>query len=399
MSALTSAAKRLRRVPLRGVIFDMDGTLTKPNLDFKEMYRRCGVPLSDDLLVAIAGMPKKDADAANAVIDEMEAEGRRTLELFPGATECAKWLQRHGIPMAMVTRNTKETVTHLHNHLWLPAGLQAFNPAISRDNTAVPAKPDPGALHVIAEQWGMTAGPELLMVGDSVSNDIGFGKAAGVSTALLDSGRRYLEGGSDGGADFCVENLALLPRMLFQSFEIVSDVTAKQEESKAPTPATEAGIAAAGADLSRLASLGQAELNACDASGNTPLIWAANAGAAKAVDFLLSKGVDVNIQGCLGATAICRASRYGHAESLSLLLAAPGINCNIPNNRLQSPLHFAAFKKNPGAVKLLLEHGANTLILDRKGRTPAEDTSDETIRDQILEVRAKQMATPSLWQP
>ena len=32
-------AKASRPV-LRGVIFDMDGTLTKPNLDFTEMYRR-----------------------------------------------------------------------------------------------------------------------------------------------------------------------------------------------------------------------------------------------------------------------------------------------------------------------------------------------------------------------
>ena len=31
------------RPALRGVVFDMDGTLTKPNLDFTEMYRRCGV--------------------------------------------------------------------------------------------------------------------------------------------------------------------------------------------------------------------------------------------------------------------------------------------------------------------------------------------------------------------
>ena len=30
---------------LRGVVFDMDGTLTVPNLDFTEMYRRCNVPV------------------------------------------------------------------------------------------------------------------------------------------------------------------------------------------------------------------------------------------------------------------------------------------------------------------------------------------------------------------
>ena len=62
------------RPVLRGVVFDMDGTLTIPNLDFKKMYSRCGVDLSDDLLAAIARMPAEQAAAANAVIGEMEAE-------------------------------------------------------------------------------------------------------------------------------------------------------------------------------------------------------------------------------------------------------------------------------------------------------------------------------------
>ena len=63
------------RPVLRGVIFDMDGTLTVPNLDFTDMYRRCNVPLDQDLLAAIAAMPFEEASKANAVIDEMEEEG------------------------------------------------------------------------------------------------------------------------------------------------------------------------------------------------------------------------------------------------------------------------------------------------------------------------------------
>ena len=119
---------------LRGVVFDMDGTLTVPNLDFKVMYgmfwgavsnarrrsrasarhprhpqpspppppERCGVDASDDLLAAIATMPADKAAAANAVIDEMEAEGRRTLQLEKGVAELARWLQFHNIPTALV---------------------------------------------------------------------------------------------------------------------------------------------------------------------------------------------------------------------------------------------------------------------------------------------------------
>ena len=37
---------------LRGVVFDLDGTLTVQNLDFAELYRRAGVPLGEDILSA-----------------------------------------------------------------------------------------------------------------------------------------------------------------------------------------------------------------------------------------------------------------------------------------------------------------------------------------------------------
>jgi len=36
------------KIPLRGVVFDMDGTLTVPNLDFAEMYRRAGLVMGKD---------------------------------------------------------------------------------------------------------------------------------------------------------------------------------------------------------------------------------------------------------------------------------------------------------------------------------------------------------------
>ena len=53
------------------------------------------------------------------------------------------------MPTAMVTRNSAETVAHLHAALWEPAGLVAFAPAISRDDD-LPPKPDPAALGRIA---------------------------------------------------------------------------------------------------------------------------------------------------------------------------------------------------------------------------------------------------------
>lgn len=68
----------MARPVLRGVVFDMDGTLTVPNLDFALMYKRCNVPMSEDILKAVDRMPKEEKHAAWRVIDAMEEEGVST---------------------------------------------------------------------------------------------------------------------------------------------------------------------------------------------------------------------------------------------------------------------------------------------------------------------------------
>ena len=386
------------RPALRGVVFDMDGTLTKPNLDFSEMYRRCGVDMSEDILGAVAAMPPAERAAATAVIDEMEAEGRRTLAVMPGAVELVRWLHAHEVPTALVTRNTRATVAHLHDALWAPRGLAPFAPAISRDDE-LPAKPDPAAFARIASAWGAAApSGELLMVGDSPANDVAFGKAAGAATALLDSGRRTVEGGADGGADIVVHRLASLPRALFERFEIGSALAGPLRKYPTPAPQSAASRAAAAGDAAALAAMALDECDARDGDGgNTPLVWAADAGHARAVEALLGKGVAVNTRGYLGATACARACRAGHVDVLAALLGAPGCDPNVANDKMQSPLHFAAFKRQPAAVELMLAAPAcDPFVLDRKGRTPAEDTSDEAIRAAILaaqdEVHAARMS-------
>ena len=152
-----------------------------------------------------------------------------------------------------------------------------------------------------------------------------------------------------------------------------------------PSPSSDAATAAVAGDLARLESC--EDVATPDASGNTPLIWAADSGAADCVPYLRDR-CDVNHRGYLGATAVCRAARKGHLDALQLLLKADGVDVNAPNDKMQSPLHFAAFKRNRACVEALLAVGASTYVLDRKGRTPAEDTSDEEIRAAILDGRA-----------
>ena len=400
-SLMTSSKKPV----LRGVVFDMDGTITKPNLDFKLMYERCGVSRENDLLAEIAKMPAEKAAVALEVIDEMEAEGRRTLQLEPGAIELCRWLRAHSLPVALVTRNSAESVEHLHAALCGPAGMPRFDPAVSRDDAGIPPKPDPTAMQHISHRWSL-APDTLLMVGDSPSNDVSFGKAAGAHTALVDSGRRVSEGAvSSGGADLVVASLAELPRAIWAHFTLPGP-TGEPILTKygAPTPASAASAAAAAGHSSLLQGFSAAELAQPDPSsedsseawsgkGNTPLIWAADAGRQGVVEgilgTLLAAGpaaaavTAVNARGYLGATAVSRAARRGHSDVLRLLCAVPGIDLDTPNIKMQTPLHFAAFKRHEDAVRVLLEAGANPRALDRKGRTPDQDTDVAAIRDLI----------------
>ena len=152
-----------------------------------------------------------------------------------------------------------------------------------------------------------------------------------------------------------------------------------------PFPTSPLAIAAQTGDLATLRSFPVEEFAESDEHENTPLIWAAEGGHNDAVTFLLEAKADVvNAQGYLGNTALGRACRCGHVDVVASLLGAAAIDPNIPNRKLQYPMHFAAFKRHPEVVKLMLASGLCDLtVTDRKGRTPAEDTKDEKIREMI----------------
>ncbi|KAL3161139.1 hypothetical protein ABBQ38_009514 [Trebouxia sp. C0009 RCD-2024] len=70
---MSASAQPANKRVIKGVIFDMDGTLTMPVIDFAEMRRRCGV-LTGDVLDTIAGWPADKQHAANQAIKEVEDE-------------------------------------------------------------------------------------------------------------------------------------------------------------------------------------------------------------------------------------------------------------------------------------------------------------------------------------
>lgn len=336
----TGVSSDATKPTLRGVVFDMDGTLTKPNLDFAEMYRRCGVDPAHDILEQIAKLPSaEEQEGKLAIIEEMEEEGRRTLELVPGAMELISWLDSHEIPMAIVTRNTRRTTDVLINDILPPSLGKHFHPMITRDDE-YPPKPDPAAMQAIMKEWSANDRPapessSFLMVGDSVANDIGFGNQAGATTALLDSGRRYQEEQQGKTAsiddtilkpDFVVDCLWQLSRQLWFHFHIDGKLgTTLQRLPKVPAPKepeTELGIAATNGDLFLVRNILEkvgADVNGIDESGNTALIWATECNQVQMVQLLAgTENINLNHRGFLRATALCRAARRGYGTSRHL---------------------------------------------------------------------------------
>lgn len=184
---------------IRGVIFDMDGTLTVPVLDFALMRKRLEIP-EGDMLATIRSWPDERQKVAFDIIEEIEEEGRTRQTLQPGAKGLMRTLDQKGIPKAILTRNTEKAVKHLESHL----GTR-FSLIVTR---AFPTfKPDPApALHICRE-WNLDPA-EVLLVGD-YRDDMTCGRRAGMRTCLLlnDHNTSFAE-----LADFTINSLEELAR-------------------------------------------------------------------------------------------------------------------------------------------------------------------------------------------
>ena len=148
------------------------------------------------------------------------------IQSMAGAKDLVAWLSAHKILTALVTRNTQEAAMTFAD-LLLP---HQFDVIIGRDYSKdegasmLSNKPDPALFHHIVGKWS-TNPSDMIMVGDSLVNDVAFGKAAGAATALADIGWRYLEDGkSNAVADVVVDKLVGLPRQLWGHFGILDDL-------------------------------------------------------------------------------------------------------------------------------------------------------------------------------
>ena len=105
----------------------------------------------------------------------------------------------------------------------------------------------------------------------------------------------------------------------------------------------------------------------------TALIWAARSGSVDAIDVLLDSGADVNLPGSTGdnwdATPLQHAILQRQPAAVRLLLDR-GADLSRGAGGSLAPLFLAAGDTDPAILKLLLAHGADPSAEDENGATP-----------------------------
>lgn len=172
------------RIISRGVLFDFDGTLTKPGLiDFRAIKAEIGCSQDTPILEYIAGLPPEERGKATEILENYEWHAARSSAPNRGAKACLSVLRARRIPMGIITRNSLKSIV-LALEKFDDIKCSDFNAVITREG--VLPKPSPEGVFKAAEDMGCLA-RELIMVGD-FRFDIIAGKRAGATTILLTNG-------------------------------------------------------------------------------------------------------------------------------------------------------------------------------------------------------------------
>jgi hydrogenase expression/formation protein HypE len=171
----------------RAVLFDFDGTLTRPEaLDFAELRRLLSCPAGEPILEHIQALPSEgERAAAWEILDAFELAAARASVPNDGAEAVVSRLKRAGVALGILSRNSRASVLEAMKR-FTSLGPRDFSVIISRESPGRP-KPHPDGVELAAKELALPTS-QILMVGDFVF-DIQAGKSAGAATAYLTNGR------------------------------------------------------------------------------------------------------------------------------------------------------------------------------------------------------------------
>ncbi len=161
-------------------LFDLDGTLTMPVIDFPALRRALNVAPGQSILHALDALPAQERAGKDEIVRQAEMEAAHKTRPNKGALELVRFLQQRGFSTAVITRNNAKACKLTLELL----GLE-FPVVLAREHVKR-VKPAPDAVLQALELLRRPAG-SALMVGDW-HDDISSGRLAGASTCLVTNG-------------------------------------------------------------------------------------------------------------------------------------------------------------------------------------------------------------------
>ena len=160
----------------RAVIFDLDGTLTEPVLDFDAIRTEIGLPEGVPILEQLDRLTLVGRAHAEAVMLRHERAAIARATLADGCADLLGCLRDREIPMSILTRNVREVVATFARMFTF-----RFHAVYTREDG--PPKPSPAGALSLCQAMGVEPA-HTLVVGD-YKYDVIAGRDAGCRTVLV----------------------------------------------------------------------------------------------------------------------------------------------------------------------------------------------------------------------
>jgi HAD superfamily hydrolase (TIGR01509 family) len=182
---------------IKAVIFDLDGTVTEPYLNFDQIREDIGLARdAGPLLEEMENMTPAQRKKADEILYKHEQAAVENSTLNRGAAKTFEKLAELKIPVGILTRNTRSNasaVAKKHN--------LKFDAVYDREDG--PVKPHPFGVHKLCEYFKIEPS-EAIVVGDYLF-DLQSAKAAGAIAILMKNSEKADKFAAF--ADFTIDSL------------------------------------------------------------------------------------------------------------------------------------------------------------------------------------------------
>ncbi len=189
-------------MPIKAVIFDLDGTITQPYFNFDAIRDEIG-GISGPILEEIEKMDADNQQRARKILHHHEKNAAEKATLNSGAGAMLDCLKNRGIKLGLVTRNhlpNVKTVCSNHN--------LSFDATVTRDDG--PPKPDPFGVQKALCDLSVQS-QNAMVVGDYLF-DLISAKKAGAIAVLITTNPNHADFHHQ--ADHVIDSLSELPDLI-----------------------------------------------------------------------------------------------------------------------------------------------------------------------------------------